>query len=790
MFTPSRYPGSLLLLSFLLLLPLSAFAADPTPEDLYKELKAFKLGQTSIKVQDFTLDRDSLRFVFTGDFYFSETAGGVYGAVFLGQGRLKTEPRFVFEAESIKRFLDTTAVETTFTKAVLRFTDDTHQKLAGQPAAGAAPQEAQSLASDLDEHLTRETGLNIAARLLLAIVNKDNPGFFYAELDGGNRGRLSVLLDHQARVPATVFDINGGEKGMIFRYAGIQYGIDVWTAFYSMQDLQRGNVSYSDAFDLVSIPTYRMDVDLRDPGNWLRMQTSMELVALSDNVHVVPMQLNQGLGESDNERRNKGVRVVSAATEDGKPVGVIQEEWETGVSLILPAPLARGQSVRVNLKLEGRDSLWSWGSQFHYPRSTTSWYPRHGYLARSKFQMTFRHDKTDRIASIGRRVREGAAEGNEWVTEWEVTDPVALITFVCGPFQRHAEDTDVGGKKIPIEYYSPPGSIAAVKEDFILAEVGNAVRYFDNLFGDYPYGRLGGAYFPTNFGQGFPTLLLLPVRGTADRYEFAFLAHENAHQWWGNIVGWRSYRDQWLSEGFAEYSGVLYTGLRSSSKNALELIKEMRQEMLEIPTTSTGVAKTKLHETGPLILGYRLNSSRSRGAAELIYSKGALVLRMLHYLLSDPETADDKAFFAMMKDFVERHRNGVATSESFIQVAGEHFANSPLGRKYQLKDLNWFLAQWVYQTGLPSYRLDYRVEAREGGGFAVRGTLLQENVNENWFMILPLIAEFSGGRQARTSIYAIGPKTNIELRLPEKPQRVRLDPDLWILSEKTSESGK
>lgn len=779
-----------LFVCFLLTLPVLAFAADPTPEDLYKELKAFKLGQMSVKVQDFTLDRDSLRFVFTGDFYFSESAAGIYGAVFLGQGRFQSEPRLVSEAESIKRFLNTTTVESTFTKAVLRFTDDTYQKLAGQPAGAAAPKEAQELATDLDDHLTRETGLNIAARLLLAILNKDNPGFFYAELDGGSRGRFSVLLDHQARVPNSVFDINGGEKGMIFKYAGIQYGVDVWTAFYSRLDVERGRVSYSDAFDLVSIPTYRMDVDLRDPGNWLRMQMGLEMVALSDGVQVIPMQLNQELGEADNERRNKGVHILSAETEDGKPVGVIQEEWDSGASLILPAPLARGQSVRVNLKLEGKDSLWSWGSRFHYPRSTTSWYPRHGYLARSKFQITFHHDKTDRIASIGRRVREEPAEGNEWVTEWEVTDPVALITFVCGPFQRHSENTDVGGKQIPIEYYSPPGSVAAVKEDFILAEVGNAVRYFDSLFGEYPYGRLGGAFFPTNFGQGFPTLLLLPVRGTADRYEFAFLAHENAHQWWGNIVGWRSYRDQWLSEGFAEYSGVLYTGKRSSSKNALELIKEMRREMLEIPTTSTGSSRMKLHETGPLILGYRLNSSRSRGAAELIYSKGALVLRMLHFLLSDPETADDAGFFTMMKDFVERHRNGVATSESFMQVAGEHFANSPIGKKFQIKDLNWFLTQWIYQTGLPSYHLDYTVEAREGGGFALKGTLLQENVSENWFMVLPLIMDFSGGRQARTSIYAAGPKTNVELRLPEKPQKVRLDPDLWILSEKTSESGK
>jgi hypothetical protein len=142
----------------------------------------------------------------------------------------------------------------------------------------------------------------------------------------------------------------------------------------------------------------------------------------------------------------------------------------------------------------------------------------------------------------------------------------------------------------------------------------------------------------------------------------------------------------------------------------------------------------------------------------------------------------------MMKDFVEKNRNGLASTADFMQVAGEHFARSPLGQRYGAKDLNWFFGQWVYQTVLPSYHLDYRIESRDGALF-LKGTLLQENVPDDWFMPLPVVFEFPGNRMARLTLNARGPKTAIELRLPEKPQRVRLDPDLWILSEKTSEKA-
>ena len=63
----------------------------------------------------------------------------------------------------------------------------------------------------------------------------------------------------------------------------------------------------------------------------------------------------------------------------------------------------------------------------------------------------------------------------------------------------------------------------------------------------------------------------------------------------------------------------------------------------------------------------------------------------------------------MMTDFVERHRNRFASTDDFRVVANEHFAKTPIAQKYKLTDLNWFFNQWVYESGLPSYQLEYQM---------------------------------------------------------------------------------
>ena len=317
--------------------------------------------------------------------------------------------------------------------------------------------------------------------------------------------------------------------------------------------------------------------------------------------------------------------------------------------------------------------------------------------------------------------------------------------------------------------------------------MSNSVRYFNLLFGKYPYPVFGGAFHPFGFGQGFPTLLMIPGADRASKFTYVFIAHETAHQWWGNIVAWRSYRDQWLSEGFAEYSGILYTGVREGTGARNELLGLLRSSLKDPPVTETGYGKGRLVDVGPIILGHRLSTRKTRGAYQtLIYNKGALVLRMLHFLLSDPSNGDDRAFFEMMTDFVGRFRDQAASTDDFRQVANEHFAKSPIGRKYKLDNLNWFFLQWVHYADMPSYEFQYSLKDEPDGKVLLTGTVTQKHVPEKWFMVLPLVLSYGGNQEARGTVHAYGPSTPIQIRLPARPKSVKLDPDHWIISESTS----
>ncbi|HKX84709.1 MAG TPA: M1 family aminopeptidase, partial [Pyrinomonadaceae bacterium] len=463
-----------------------------------------------------------------------------------------------------------------------------------------------------------------------------------------------------------------------------------------------------------------------------------------------------------------------------------------GLTVFLPATLKRGDQVDLDIAMEGdfleQPDITN-ATGFSYPRSTTSWYPRHGYLDRSEFKLTFIHSKKLKIVCVGNRISESPSPNNKdlVVTQYHMDHPIALATFALGPFVRHSEVTTVDGigVRIPLEFNSV--GTMPLKEDFIIAELNNSLRYFYKLFGAYPYAKFSASYHPYGFGQGFPSMLMIPNTDRANKFTYAFIAHETGHQWWGNIVAWRSYRDQWLSEGFAEYSGVLYTSLRDSPKASINLIDNMRASLRHPPVTLTGPGKGMLNDVGPIILGHRLTSSKTYGGYHaLVYTKGALVLRMLHFLFTDPNNGSGDAFFEMMRDFVERYRNKTASTDDFRLVANEHFARTPIAKRYNAKDLNWFFQQWVYETHLPSYTLEYATEPQSDGSVLLTGNVIQEGVPENFFMPLPLRIGFGADKIASGTIAALGPKTPIKMRLQATPQKVELDPNSWVLSEKTN----
>jgi hypothetical protein len=767
---------------------------------VYDQLKAFALTGGSADVKDLALARDRVRMTLTGTVYFAAPVGGrVTGGVFIGDGRVTAEiPPSEFERDNVRRMMGTDAVESDFKTAVLRWTDDTFETIgAARRDDVTAPATAQRLAAESDGRFLQETGANLSARIAQSLLNAERPGLFTATFDGGRRNRFTYVLDHQGRIPVGSFNLNGGEKGLLYQWQSGQFFNDVWLAFYSEADYARKAVEYSDVHDVVDVTHYQLQVDLREFRSKMGLVAKIDMQVRVPSAAAIPFKVGEGLSVSQSMRLRNQLRTLNAKV-DGQPATVVQEDWEGGFTVFLPKPAIAGQKVSVEVALEGNFiRAHPLIPECYYPYSNVDWLPRHGYLDRATFDSTFTHRRIHRVSSIGNRLSEEASpqDRDVWTTRFKMDQPVALAVFALGPFERKSQQVtwESGTPSIPLEFNSVPSRVAAIKHEFILAELDNAVRYFAAMFGRYPYQVFGAAFHPYAFGQGFPTLLMIPPVDQENKYTHAFIAHETAHQWWGNIVAWRSYRDQWLSEGFAEYSGLLYAGKRDreGQKAAADLIKELRESLRNPPRTILGVGSGRLNDIGPLVLGLRLNTSKTIGAYQaLIYNKGALVLRMLHFLFSNPSTGDDTAFVTMMKAFVEKHRDGAASTEDFWNVANQHFARTPIAQKFGLRDLNWFFLQWVYRTELPSYALEYELKPHPEGGFTISGLVRQDNVPKDWLMVLPVVFTFDGNQEARTTVRAVGPSTPFELKLPAKPRRVDLDPLSWVLSEKTTAKGK
>jgi hypothetical protein len=765
---------------------------------LYDQIKAFKLTGGSADVTNLALKRDRVEMTFTGTFYFAGAIdGAVTGAVFSGQGTLHAVPPNDIERDNVRRLIAADVMDSDFKTAVLRFSDDTFGLIAANRKDGTAPAAVQKIANDADAAFLLEIGANIASRLAVSILNQDKPGVFVAQYDGGRRGRFSYAFDPQARIPVANFNLNAGEKGVIYQYQNAISFPEVWMAFASLDDTSKNAVVYSDAYDVVDVSNYRLGLDLRDYG--VVLGGLIEMTVRGSHVRALSFNIGESLSASQKSRLDNQLRVKRIRLGD-KELAWTQEDWEGGFTVYLPQAMDAGATLPLNVDLAGAFLRKVSSPDCYYPISNTDWLPRHGYLDRATFDLTFRHRKTDRVASIGKRVTEEVdpSDQSSMITRYRMDQPVALAVFALGPWVRKSKQItfEGGGPTIQIEFNSLQA--LSVRDDFFLNELDNAVRYFAAMFGAYPYPVFGAAIHPFGFGQGFPTLLMIPpVQRTGvtvrDSDIYSFIAHEASHQWWGNIVAWRSYRDQWLSEGFAEYSGLLYAARRGSDpmKTTMELLRDMRESLRNPPQTVTGVGKGRLNDIGPIVQGLHLNSTKTLGAYQaLIYSKGALVLRMLHFLLSNPTNGSDAEFLATMKDFVDQHRNGSASTEDFWRVASIHFARTPIAGKFGLNNLDWFFKQWVYGTGLPSYSLDYETKTQPDGTLMLTGTVKQDGVDPDWQMVLPLVMTFDGNQEARTSVRVSGASTPFEIKVPIKPKKVELDPFNWVLSEKTVSRGK
>lgn len=749
---------------------------------LYEVVQKFQLiGSAS--VHNLVLQRDRGQITFTdGTIYFQAPIDGhVYGAVFIGTGKFHAAaPPVKFELDNLRRLIHAVAVDSDFHAAVLRFTDDTYEILGkGSAPSAVAPADAVKLAEAYDDRMSDGTGANISARLAESILNHESPGFFLAEFSKGSLGRFSFLWDAQTRIPSEIFGINGGEKGLILYYEPTVGRYYNWMAFYPQENYPDVPREFPDAYDQVKIRSHDIAIDLRHPGDELRYNDRMTMDVEQDGLRAVQFAVNRDLkseGANVDQYPNR-IRLASAETEDGKRLETVQGLNDKTVLVFLREAAKRGQRITIQMGFEAVKSHSYRGGPGGYPNN---WYPRHGYRQRAMFRARFIHSKRYVAIGLGKQISETpwSKDHSYLETEWITETPLASYGYeLIDRYRDDCKELDLEVKTaeatFPVKLY---GECSTGRAKYIQAEIQNTLQYFDQLYGPYPYSTLGP------YSGGALTFM-------ADRATFIGFGRAMAFEWWGRNITARSYRDQWIIDGLRDYSGLLYERHRGGDENFRYILHSKREELGYGSVTIRGAASGRMADLGPIILGRRLGATEFPNVfGELVIQKGALIFRMLDFLFTDPVTQDDHAFWQMLKEFEKAHDKDAASTEDLIAVANKNFSSTAIARQYNLKDLNWFFDQWVYAAGFPSYRLVYHVEAQPDGSAMVKGNVFQGGVSDNakWFMPLPVTVSFGKGKTEHYTVAVTGPSAEVSFKVAAMPDKVELDPDLFVISLKTS----
>lgn len=514
------------------------------------------------------------------------------------------------------------------------------------------------------------------------------------------------------------------------------------------------------AFGGVRTDKYVTDVTIK-PSVEMLIDVTLTLLPQRDNMRDIQLSMVPDLE-------------ISSVWINGDSADYIYDDDATDLFVTSPTPLRAGDTAHVRVQYSGKELLYKfiWGDFYiHY---TTRWLPVTDVRrVQTDYETTFRFPKHYDLVSCGRMISD-TIDGDWRIKRWETYDPSAYVSFNYGSFDV-LTSTVANGPELQV--YRSKNHLAGLfggdMKKAVAADVEGSLQLYAKIFGPYPWPQLAATEIPGDHGQGLPQLLHLAwfsfesnTKGITDH----FRAHEVAHQWFGHLVGWTNYHDQWLSEGFAEYAGAMYVqAAHPGNKTFLDLVKQWRSDILDV---GGHAAWHDGPHVAPIWLGYRCSSTSSPASyGHLIYSKGAYVLHMLRNMLHDYRTGSDQRFTALMRDYVSSHAHREATTADFQTVVERHTG----------QNMQWFFDQWVYGVQIPRYEYSWQRRQDDEGKWVIDGKIEQFEVDSTFRVYMPVTLVFDAGR--RTFVQEVS-GSGAEFTTPplaEKPKEVIFNDYLTVL---------
>jgi len=821
---------------------LTAWSQDPhcpqTTNALYARIRSVALDPQHIyHVRNATIDRPGLHLDFDdGTLAFTEDiCGRITGALFEGEGEIRLRPPNRVERGSLALFTGMAILEEQFTSGYLRFNDDTAAVL--QPFLKPEP-EAPESAKRWDE-TSRALAEFDALRLLLdfshflptagkADAARQFPPLLHAHLLGRKLGGFDVFWD--AASPESLWAGQPRVKdGVIF--------FDIWTSFSPGPVRPAATPPAAAPANDVSITDFQIEASVQPPTK-LRASTEAKLQIRNGGERTLLFELSRFLK-------------VDAVEADGRPVDFIQNPAIEGtqlqrkgddlVAVVFPAPLAPRQELKLRFRYAG-EVLSDAGNGLLYVGERGTWYPNLG-LSPAHYEMVFHYPANWTLVATGKQLSRAPGleaettgdAGSEKVSRWTSERPIPVAGFNLGKYVRAEakagstlveaygtkgveksfpkgrpeviEETPFPGSLTPRSrtiLVTPPNPSPARDVQSVADKAAQAIANFSQWFGPYPYGSLALTQMPGNVSQGWPGLVFLSsfaflspqeqsdlrLNAVTRELDSQVLVHETAHQWWGDLVLWKSYRDQWLAEALANYASLMLLEQQKPAQFR-EVLESYRHDLL-----GTNKDGERLRDAGPVTLGQRLESSHFPGGYEAIsYKRGTWLFHMLRMMLRDSEAASrsrkgrapapmtnsDEPFLRALRKARERFAGKSMSTQELMQVFEEELPR-PLWYENRRK-LDWFLEGWIEGTSIPVLEgRDIHI-AEKAGATTVTGVIVQKDVPDDLVTAVPVYAKTASGTLVFLGqVLADGAETSFRLAAPVDARKIVLDPKQTILS--------
>lgn len=649
--------------------------------------------------------------------------------VFLGKGRIELEPPDAIEAGQLELFTGGSRLDEEFKEAVLVVGQDAAVaamlKRPAAPPDAERSRRAEALFADWRKKGEWKTMSAERGILLNAMRDPVAAGYFAAWFRGGDLGDVFYCVQPGEREQVTLghfvpLEATEREKRKILKQIsreqrkGRLLGVELddlgqWDTWLE------SSLRTADGKPAPGAPTfepkkYTLDVTLAERELRLTGKARIDLEPVIAGSRAVSLSLPGDFQVS---------RVTDPA---GSPLFYLRSGGE--MTVILPQAPPSGGTASVVVEYAGRpvDKDWNLFTLL----DTMGWYPHAGSVDRAPYDVTFHWPQGLELVSSGRRMDGGMSpDGTRW--ERRALDfPAFGFSFEVGRFR--VETAQAG--HVTVRFAFGPGSSGwgggGTREE-VKKAVTDSLQFYEEKFGPYPLDELTVATANRDFSQGMLGFVTLAdgmmkdlgvwnrLFGVEDRR--LVIAHEIAHQWWGDQVGWTGYRDQWISEAMASYAALLFGRERLGEKYSGVDLTSGWQDRL---TTSLPDGRS-LESVGPVVLGGRLFSSHSDDAYEaIVYEKGAVILDMLARGLGQ------ETFPKILRQIVKAENGQVISTEDFFTLI----------ERITGQDLKAFTSQFVYGTGLPQVLYSYRFE-KTGKGWVVKGEARQETPHRFHYKVVP-----------------------------------------------------